>query len=544
MPPDSKKTRARAIAFYLPQFHPIPENDEWWGRGFTEWVNVAKAKPLFPGHYQPHLPADLGFYDLRLPEARQAQADLAREYGIHGFCYYHYWFNGKRLLERPFDEVLASRHPSLPFCLCWANENWTRRWDGQDDQILVDQTYSENDDRAHIRWLLRAFRDERYIRIGGRPLFLVYRANKLADPMKTTAIWREEARRSGVGDLYLCRVESFADERDDPTIIGFDAAVEFQPDWCNYDVPRRVRGHNVYEFSLVVDQMLRKGAPAYKRFPCVMPSWDNSPRRRAGATIFRGSTPALYEKWLKAATRKVVAAGAEEPIVFINAWNEWAEGNHLEPCQKWGRDYLEATWRAVEGEAERGTARAEGAGESTALDAEGTKYSSMIRALGSEAIGILQHVRTEVTQAAAELEGATAELTRLRWLQRATEELAALVPPGATLILVDGQEWGSDVMAGRHVIPFLERDGQYWGAPPDDETAIRELERVRKSGADFMVFASPAFWWFDYYTGTLRHLRSNFRCLLENDRLVVFDLRAEVGRTEASPADRASHEGV
>jgi lipopolysaccharide biosynthesis protein len=180
----------RVIAFYLPQYHPIPENDLWWGKGFTEWTNVAKARPVFRGHCQPHLPADLGFYDLRVAESRDAQAALAREYGIQGFCYFHYWFNGKRLLERPFDEVLGSGRPDFPFCLCWANESWSRRWLGEERDVLMEQTYSQEDDLAHADWLGRAFADNRYIRIGGRPLFLVYRPAHLPDAKRTVELWR------------------------------------------------------------------------------------------------------------------------------------------------------------------------------------------------------------------------------------------------------------------------------------------------------------------------------------------------------------------
>src|SRR5215471_1865027 len=222
----------RIIAFYLPQFHPIPENDRWWGQGFTEWTNVAKARPLFRGHHQPHLPADLGFYDLRVPEVRQEQADMARQYGISGFCYYHYWFHGRRLLSRPFDEVLASGRPNFPFCLCWANENWTRSWDGTDREVLLPQRHSPEDDRAHIEYLLQAFQDMRYVRIDGRPLFLVYRTELLPDPARTAEIWRQRAHVAGIGDLYLARVESFVSDTD-PRAIGFDAAIEFAPDWRN-----------------------------------------------------------------------------------------------------------------------------------------------------------------------------------------------------------------------------------------------------------------------------------------------------------------------
>jgi GT2 family glycosyltransferase len=353
----------RLIAFYLPQFHSIPENDNWWGKGFTEWRNVVKARPLFPGHYQPHLPADLGFYDLRLPEVREAQANLAREYGIHGFCYYHYWFNGRRVLERPFNEVLSSRKPDFPFCLCWANENWTKAWDGGNDEILLAQNYSHTDDLAHITSLIPAFRDERYIRVNGKPIFLVYRTTSLPNPYTTANIWREAAARAGIGEIYLVRVESFG-ERMDPTSIGFDASVEFSPH-CGlgkqkyqkylYQLLSRAgfisaayREHKIFDYCHLVDSMLSIDESQYVRFDCVTPSWDNTPRRSKDALIVRGSTPALYETWLaEAAARTKIKFTADERLLFVNAWNEWGEGNHLEPDQKWGRAYLEATARIV-----------------------------------------------------------------------------------------------------------------------------------------------------------------------------------------------------
>lgn len=369
-------SRARALAFYLPQFHPIPENDEWWGAGFTEWTNVVKGRPRFPGHEQPHLPADLGFYDLRLADTREAQAAMAAAHGVDGFVYYHYWFNGRRLLERPVDEVLESGRPDFPFALCWANENWTRRWDGLGQSILVRQSYDADDDRRHGRWLARAFADERYIRVDGKPLFLVYRATDLDDPGRTTRIWRDEARRAGVGELFLCRVESFADERSEPRALGFDAAVEFAPDWTLLrPTLRRVAragahrlglvgspltDHQAYDYDVVARRMMAKKRPPYLRYPCVTPGWDNTARRASGATVLRGSTPEAYGRWLRTAAEQAPRSPGGDSLLFVNAWNEWGEGCHLEPCQRWGRAYLEAhrdAMAAVRDDAPVGAAR-------------------------------------------------------------------------------------------------------------------------------------------------------------------------------------------
>jgi lipopolysaccharide biosynthesis protein len=356
----------RAIAFYLPQYHPIPENDLWWGKGFTEWSNVAKAKPLFLNHYQPHIPADLGFYDLRLPEAREAQAALAREYGIHGFCYYHYWFNGRRILERPFNEVLASGKPDFPFCLCWANENWTRAWDGGEREVLLEQKYSHENDIAHIRSLIPAFRDQRYIRIDGKPLFMVYRTELLPEPARTAEIWREEARLAGIGEIYLARVESFASNID-PLQIGFDATVEFAPDWRLLDqclfrsniykqaakwgiLSTTYQEQSITRYDYMVQKMLAKPTPNWTRFRCVTPGFDNSARRNnRGAAIYVDSTPELYGQWLKTLVDQTRELHADtNQIIFINAWNEWAEGNHLEPDQRHGLAYLQMTRNALE----------------------------------------------------------------------------------------------------------------------------------------------------------------------------------------------------
>jgi hypothetical protein len=351
-------TNARAqrlVAFYLPQFYPFPENDSWWGKGFTEWTNVAKARPLFKGHYQPHLPADLGFYDLRLPEARLAQAELARNYGLHGFCYYHCWFEGRRLLDRPFREVLDSGRPDFPFCLCWANETWSRRWLGEEKAVLLKQTYSPEDDVNHARWLANAFSDPRYITISGRPIFLIYRPLDLPNPQQTTDVIRSEAVALGVAEPFLVGVDGHTSGRDFRK-QGFDCTLAFQPQlgalpYAMHDGPlmakliRNAR-RGMFDATLkIYDEAETRTLMKHcqRDFPfirSVFVSWDNTPRRGRNGIVFHESNPDDFQKALAGAMRaQVESIGIEYPV-FINAWNEWAEGNHLEPDQKFGCEYL------------------------------------------------------------------------------------------------------------------------------------------------------------------------------------------------------------
>lgn len=363
-PPHPPRPRHRPVAFYLPQYHPTPENDAFWGKGFTEWRNVVSARPRFRGHHQPHLPADLGFYDLRIPEVRAAQADMARAAGLHGFCYYHYWFSGHRALHHPIDDVLKSGEPDFPFMLAWANENWTRAWDGGADEVLLRQSYSDADTVAHARHLIPSLSDPRYIQVAGRPAFAVYNADDIPEPRRWCDLFRETCLREGI-DPYLIRVERYLDrDARPPCDLGFDSALEFQPfsrsfrRWL-HDRPdlkrrparriierlRREAGRLIeldrhYDMAEFVAFDMRQPAPSYPWFPGVCPSWDNSARRSAGkAIIFRNSSPALFANWLaaKASTRPEDDAN----LIFINAWNEWAEGNHLEPCQQYGHRWLE-----------------------------------------------------------------------------------------------------------------------------------------------------------------------------------------------------------
>lgn len=354
--------KIRAIAFVLPQFHPIPENDAWWGKGFTEWTNVAKATPLFEGHYQPKLPTDLGYYDLRLPEAREAQANLAKEYGIDGFCYYHYWFNGKRLLNQPIDQILQLKEPDMPFMLCWANENWTRRWDGRDQEILIEQNYSPTDDQEHMRWLCaNVFNDSRYIKIDDCPVFMVYRQDLFPDMAATAAQWRRIAKEEfGYKDLYLCVAESF-NKQVEATSIGFNASVEFAPHEIlkhKIEVPKPKKRLfakkrpekeplDFRDFKRGVANCLARDTSGQKVYRCVTPAWDNSARKGDKGLIALGSSPELYQQWLVETAANFEPYSNQENFIFINAMNEWAEGNYLEPCARFGRQYLEATKRAL-----------------------------------------------------------------------------------------------------------------------------------------------------------------------------------------------------
>jgi lipopolysaccharide biosynthesis protein len=350
--------RARLIAFYLPQFHPIPENDRWWGRGFTEWTNVAKARPLFPGHYQPRIPADLGFYDLRLPEVREAQAEMARTYGIEGFCYYHYWFgNGRRLLERPFNEVLETGKPDFSFCLCWANKTWSGIWKGASDQILMEQTYPGMQDHAeHFRFLLRAFEDDRYVKVDGKPLFIVYHPDELPDVRRVTDFWRESALKAGFKGLYLLGVLHLSGK--DLRPLGYDGAVlqRLAPFYRNVygersngawgpirKVLRRVPMElTVYSYEDLVTFFVPRSRPNFDAYPCVIPNWDNTPRSGVRGLVFHESDPELFRRNVRDALRFVEDRKDEYRLVFLKSWNEWAEGNYMEPDLRYGHGYLEA----------------------------------------------------------------------------------------------------------------------------------------------------------------------------------------------------------
>lgn len=381
----------KPIAIHLPQFHPIPENDEWWGKGFTEWTNVTKATPRFDGHHQPHLPADLGFYDLRLKEARLAQEKLAKEYGIYGFCYYHYWFNGKLLLETPIEEKLKNPDEDFPFMLCWANENWTRIWDGGSNNILMEQNYDDEDHINHIKYLIPFFKDERYIKIDGKPVFALYRSTLIPNIEEVIRLWKNEAQKEGL-ELYIIRFETAGIMGKQYMTESMDAAAEFQPHYAmkfyrdmlqqrkekeileekrnfktlkdeisfttiqnsfitrllgkrkSYSKEQIKESGVIIDYGEFIDIELEKSEELsldYKLYPCVSPGFDNTARKKENYWLLKNNAPNLFQKWIETKITRFTPYSRDENLFFINAWNEWAEGNHLEPDTKWGLKFLE-----------------------------------------------------------------------------------------------------------------------------------------------------------------------------------------------------------
>jgi GT2 family glycosyltransferase/ubiquinone/menaquinone biosynthesis C-methylase UbiE len=346
----------RTIAFYLPQYHPVPENDLWWGKGFTEWMNVTKARPNYVGHDQPRYPADLGYYDLRLNETMVAQAKLAERYGITGFCYYYYWFSGKRMLETPLEQMLDSGKPDFPFCLCWANENWTRRWDGQDQDVLLSQDYSNEHNEAVIEDLSRYFRAKAYIRVNGRPLLLIYRVQDLPSPKTITSLWRDYCRKNGIGEICIAMVETFelAAKPQPPANYGCDLSVEFPPHFLagtRLDVEQtnpKWTGE-ARDYRALAKAFMQRDEVGFQRLRSVLVGWDHTARRQDGSVILECSNPGAFQAWLEWTYRRTLEQNyGDERIVFINAWNEWCEGSYLEPDRRFGHGYLQAVQNALE----------------------------------------------------------------------------------------------------------------------------------------------------------------------------------------------------
>lgn len=351
------KKKARVIAFYLPQFHPIPENDEWWGKGFTEWTNVGKAKPLFRGHYQPRVPADLGYYDLRLPEVREAQAKLARYAGIEGFCYWHYWFgNGKRLLERPFNEVLESGKPDFPFCLGWANETWSGIWHGSPNKVLMEQTYPGlEDSEKHFYTLLPAFKDKRYIKVNGKPLFYIYRPLDIPNGKVMLDFWNELAIKNGLDGIHFVGQSHDISHYNQLKQLGYngihtnwlkDALIKNAAikQYWNMFAGKYLKGKYIipkWDYSKISKYLTNEIDKGENVYPTLLSGWDNSPRSGKRGRIFVNYNPETFEKHVKIVLENIKPKCSESNIVFLRAWNEWAEGNYIEPDLKYGWKYLD-----------------------------------------------------------------------------------------------------------------------------------------------------------------------------------------------------------
>ena len=362
----------RIIAFYLPQYHPFKENDEWWGKGFTEWTNVAKAKPLFKGHYQPKIPTDLGFYDLRVPEVREEQARLAREAGIEGFCFWHYWFNGHELMERPFWEIVNSGKPEFPFCIGWANETWKNKMWNKDGslakgtKILIEQTYSEEDDIVHFNKLLPVFKDQRYIKVDDKPLVFIHRGKDL--PYHTITNWNKMALEAGfpgihfvgriTSDEYINSgdgiVESYLNYGYNAITISRLGLSSKKKDYLSRTI-RKIRNiilyngcRHVINYNNEIKFFANEKEDILNSvYPAIYPNFDHSPRSGKKGTIIVGSTPELWGEHI----RKIISLVIEKPyqhrIVFLKSWNEWGEGNYIEPDLMWGDQYLRTIERVL-----------------------------------------------------------------------------------------------------------------------------------------------------------------------------------------------------
>jgi lipopolysaccharide biosynthesis protein len=345
-----KKPKVRLIAFYLPQYHTIPENDEWWGKGFTDWDTVRKAKPLFKGHWQPHIPGELGYYNLLDPGVREKQAELASEHGIEGFCYWHYWLGGgKRLLERPFEEVLTSGRPDFPFCLAWANHPWTATWFGAGDRILIEQKYPGiEDNKTHFYYLLKAFKDPRYIKVNGKPLFYIHLVSGIPDLRELTTLWRDLALKAGLKGLYIVGEGAMSE------YMGMDASCyinKYGIESKHWGKPLSVASSvlraklfhkpRVYSYKEASEYFLKPDVLKTNIHPTIIPNWDNTPRMGHKGYVFHKPDPELFRAHLEEVLQKIKNKDYDERIAFVKSWNEWAEGNYLEPDKRFGRRYLE-----------------------------------------------------------------------------------------------------------------------------------------------------------------------------------------------------------
>jgi lipopolysaccharide biosynthesis protein len=358
----------KLIAFYLPQFHAIPENDAWWGEGFTEWVNTQKAKPLFDGHHQPREPYNNFYYNLLDPKTRRWQAEIAEKYGIYGFCYYHYWFKGKKLLERPLEQVIDSGEPDLPFCLSWANESWTRAWDAKDKQVLINQEYGDESNwEEHFNYLLKIFKDKRYIKVDNKPLFVIYRPSLIERCDEMMTFWNELAKKNGLGGIYF--VNTLSAFQECTNHHGFDAQLEFEPNYTVFNhmdklfaiwrkIYKRIAGSEAIptplrklflvriSYDRIWSKILSRVPSTKKTFLGAFVDWDNSARKGYNAYIFEGASPKKFEDYLVMQIKRSKEL-FDSDFLFINAWNEWAEGTYLEPDKKYGYAYLEAVRNAI-----------------------------------------------------------------------------------------------------------------------------------------------------------------------------------------------------